>query len=61
MNRRCGQRCCTLLLYAACKRPVPRSEPAVDLGALEGDSNPQPSDVEIYSRARYLLTRVLTC
>ena len=40
MNRRCGQRCCTLLLYAACKRPVPRSEPAVDLGALEGIRTP---------------------
>jgi hypothetical protein len=34
MNRRCGQRCCTSLLYAAFKRPVPRSEPAAELGAL---------------------------
>ena len=28
MNRRCGQRCCTSLLYAAREGPVPRSEPA---------------------------------
>jgi hypothetical protein len=40
MNRRCGQRCCTLLLYAACKRPVPRSEPAAELGALGGTRTP---------------------
>ncbi len=40
MNRRCGQRCCTSLLYAACKRPVPRSEPAAELGALEGIRTP---------------------
>ena len=32
MNRSCGQRCCTSLLYAARKRPVPRSEPAAELG-----------------------------
>ena len=36
MNCRCGQRCCTSMLYAACKRPVPRSEPAAELGALGG-------------------------
>jgi len=40
MNRRCGQRCCTSLLYAACKRPVPRWEPAADLGALGGTRTP---------------------
>ena len=40
MNRRCGQRCCTSLLYAACERPVPRSEPAADLGALGGTRTP---------------------
>jgi hypothetical protein len=40
MNRRCGQRCCTSLLYAARKRPVPRSEPAAELGALEGIRTP---------------------
>ena len=57
MNRRCGQRCCTLWPpYAACKRPVPRSEPAVHLGALEGIRTPNLLIVEIYSRARYLLT-----
>ena len=40
MNRRCGRRCCTSLLYAACERPVPRSEPAADLGALGGTRTP---------------------
>jgi hypothetical protein len=40
MNRRCGQRCCTSLLYTAYKGPVPRSEPAVDLGALGGTRTP---------------------
>ena len=40
MNCHCGQRCCTPLLYAACKRPVPRSEPAAELGALEGIRTP---------------------
>jgi hypothetical protein len=42
MNRRCGQRRCTSLLpcYAACERPVPRSEPAADLGALGGTRTP---------------------
>ena len=40
MNRRCGRRCCTSLLYAACERPIPRSEPAVDLGALGGTRTP---------------------
>ncbi len=39
-ERRCGQRCCTSLLYAACERPVPRSEPAADLGALGGTRTP---------------------
>ena len=40
MNRRCGQRCCTSLLYAARERPVPRSEPAAELGALGGTRTP---------------------
>ena len=40
MNRRCGHRCCTSLLYAACERPVPRSEPAAELGALGGTRTP---------------------
>ena len=40
MNRRCGQRCCTLLLYAVYERPDPRSEPAADLGALGGTRTP---------------------
>jgi hypothetical protein len=40
MNRRCGQRCCTSLLYAARRRPVPRSEPAAELGALGGTRTP---------------------
>jgi hypothetical protein len=40
MNRRCGQRCRTSLLYAGCERPVPRSEPAAELGALGGTRTP---------------------
>ena len=40
MNCRCGRRCCTLLLYVARKRPVPRSEPGSDLGALGGTRTP---------------------
>ena len=40
MSCRCGQRCCTSLLYAACRRPVPRSEPAAELGALGGTRTP---------------------
>jgi hypothetical protein len=40
MNRRCGQRCCTSLLYEAYRRPVPRSEPAAELGALGGTRTP---------------------
>jgi hypothetical protein len=40
MNRRCSQRCCTSLLYAACRRLVPRSEPAAELGALGGTRTP---------------------
>ena len=40
MNRCCGQRCCTSLLYAAHERPVPRSEPAAELGALGGSRTP---------------------
>jgi hypothetical protein len=40
MNRRCGQRCCISLLYIAFKRPVPRSEPAAELGALGGTRTP---------------------
>jgi hypothetical protein len=33
-------RCCTPLLYRPCKRPVLRSEPASDLGALGGTRTP---------------------
>src|SRR5215472_6586537 len=33
-------RCCTLQLYRARKRPVPRSEPAAELGALGGTRTP---------------------
>jgi hypothetical protein len=33
-------RCCTPLLYEACKRPVPRSQPASELGALGGTRTP---------------------
>jgi hypothetical protein len=33
-------RCCTPLLYGACQRPVPRSEPASELGALGGTRTP---------------------
>jgi hypothetical protein len=40
MNCRCGQRCCTSLLYVACERPVPESEPAAELGALGGTRTP---------------------
>jgi len=40
MNRRCGQRCCALLLYAVYERTDPRSEPAADLGALGGTRTP---------------------
>ncbi len=40
MNCRCGHRCCIPLLYVACKRPVLRSEPASDLGALGGTRTP---------------------
>src|SRR5689334_3025637 len=40
MTRPCGQRCCTSLLYGVCKRPVPRSEPAAELGALGGTRTP---------------------
>ena len=40
MNRRCGQRCCTSLLYEVLERPVSRSEPAVYLGALGGTRTP---------------------
>jgi hypothetical protein len=32
--------CCTSLLYTRSKRPVPRSEPASDLGALGGTRTP---------------------
>jgi hypothetical protein len=32
--------CCTSLLYRACKRPIPGSEPASDLGALGGTRTP---------------------
>ena len=33
-------RCCTSLLYGACKRPVLRLGPACDLGALGGTRTP---------------------
>ena len=32
--------CCTPLLYESCNRPVPRSEPASELGALGGTRTP---------------------
>ena len=54
MNRRCGQRCCTSLLYAARERPVPRSEPAADLGALEGIRTP---NLLIRSKIRFVQIR----
>jgi hypothetical protein len=58
MNCRCGQRCCTPLLYAACKWPVPRSEPASELGALGGTRTPNLLIRRFQCRRSYPFTLV---